>query len=179
VTKDGVWIGNRIYCTFTTNYNWVSLDSLQLTTEYLKIESLTTTTDSHNWVTTPTDSLTQPTQSSTLQPLTTQVKVKVKVTLRPTTSRSVSHGFKDHEGLTIGYLFLLTFTNIVLSITGAPSDERSGLSFVIVIVLPLLVNIYRFTYNVHVSYKYTYIHIICTRPMSVQAKNSRSCSSWC
>jgi hypothetical protein len=26
----------------------------------------------------------------------------------------------------------LTFTSIVLSITGAPSDERSGLSFVLV-----------------------------------------------
>jgi hypothetical protein len=70
----------------------------------------------------------------------TKVKVKVKVTLRPTTSRSVSPGFKAPVGLTIGYLFLLTFTSIVLSITGAPSDERSGLSFFIVIVRPLLVN---------------------------------------
>jgi hypothetical protein len=83
-------------------------------------------------------------------------QVKVKVTLRPTTSRSVSPGFKAHEGLTTGYLFLLTFTSIVLSITGAPSDVRSGLSHVIVIVRPLLVNIYRITCNVHVSYKYTY-----------------------
>jgi hypothetical protein len=57
-------------------------------------------------------------------------------------------------GLTTGYLFLLTFTNIVLSIACAPSDGRSGLSFVIVIVRPLLVNIYRFICNVHVSYKY-------------------------
>jgi hypothetical protein len=57
-------------------------------------------------------------------------------------------------GLTTGYLFLLTFTSIVLSIAGAPSDERSGLSFVIVIVHLLLVNIYKFTCNVHVSYKY-------------------------
>jgi hypothetical protein len=31
---------------------------------------------------------------------TQQVKVKVKVTLRPTTSRSVSPGFKAHVGLT-------------------------------------------------------------------------------
>jgi hypothetical protein len=29
-----------------------------------------------------------------------QVKVKVKVTLRPTTNRSVSPGLKAHEGLT-------------------------------------------------------------------------------
>jgi hypothetical protein len=35
-----------------------------------------------------------------------QVKVEVKVTLRPTTSLSVSPGFKAHEGLTTGYLFL-------------------------------------------------------------------------
>jgi hypothetical protein len=47
--------------------------------------------------------------------------------------------------------FGLTFTSIVLSIEGAPSDERSGLSFVVVIIRPLLVNIYRFTCNVHVS----------------------------
>jgi hypothetical protein len=59
--------------------------------------------------------------------------VKVKLTLRPTTSRSVSPGFKAHEGLTTGYLFLLTFTCIVLSITGAPSHEESRLSFVMVI----------------------------------------------
>jgi hypothetical protein len=85
------------------------------------------------------------------------LEVKVKVTLRPTTSRSVSPGCKAHEGLTTWYLFLLTFTSIVLSITGAPSDERSGLSFVIVIVRPLLVNIYRFTCNVHVSDIYEYI----------------------
>jgi hypothetical protein len=61
-----------------------------------------------------------------------QAKVKVKVTLQPMTSRSVSPGFKAHEGLTTGYLFLLTFTSIVLTIMGTPSDERSGLSFVIV-----------------------------------------------
>jgi hypothetical protein len=83
--------------------------------------------------------------------------IVVKVTLQLTTSLSVSPGFNAHEGLTTGYLFLLTFTSIVLSITGAPSDERSGPPFVMVIVRPLLVNIYRFTCNVHVSYKYTYI----------------------
>jgi hypothetical protein len=67
---------------------------------------------------------------------------------------------------------MLTFT--VLSMSGIPSDKRSGLSFFIVIVRPLLVNIYRFTYNVHVSD--IYIYTVCTRPMSVQAENSRSCS---
>jgi hypothetical protein len=48
VTINGVWIGNRIYCARTLNYNWASLDSLQLTTEYLTTESLTTTTEPHN-----------------------------------------------------------------------------------------------------------------------------------
>jgi hypothetical protein len=38
-----------------------------------------------------------------------------------------------------------------------PLTRGRGLSFVIVIVRPLSVNIYRFTSNVHVSYKYTYI----------------------
>jgi hypothetical protein len=90
------------------------------------------------------------------------IQVKVKVTLRTTTSRSVSSGFKAHVGLMTGYLFLLTFTSIVLSMSGAPSDERSGLSFVIVIVLSLLVNIYRFTCNAHVSYKYVqYEQVLC------------------
>jgi hypothetical protein len=42
------------------------------------------------------------------------------------TNDQLSPGFKAHEGLTTGYLFLLSFTSIVLSITGAPSDERSG-----------------------------------------------------
>jgi hypothetical protein len=84
--------------------------------------------------------------------------LKVKVTLRPTTSRSVSPGFKAHLGLTTGYLFLLTFT--ILSIAGAPSDERSGLSFAIVIIRPLLVNIYRIACNVHVSDIYEYIQYV-------------------
>jgi hypothetical protein len=44
--------------------------------------------------------------------------------------------------------------------SGAPSDERSGLSFVIVIIRQLLVNICRFTCNAHVSYKYTYIQYV-------------------
>jgi hypothetical protein len=65
--------------------------------------------------------------------------------------------------------YWLTFT--VLSPSGAPSDERSDLSFVLVIVRPLLVNIYRFTCNAHVSD--VYIYTIYTRPMSVQAENSR------
>jgi hypothetical protein len=75
-----------------------------------------------------------------------------------------------------GYLYLLTFASIVLSIACAPSDERSGLSFVAVIVLPLLVNIYRFTCNAHVSDIYIYIYTLCTRHISVPAENSRSCS---
>jgi hypothetical protein len=56
--------------------------------------------------------------------------------------------------------FGLTFTSIVLSIAGAPSDDRSGLSFVVVIIRPLLVNIYRFTNNVHVSDIYEYIQYV-------------------
>jgi hypothetical protein len=63
-------------------------------------------------------------------------------------------------GLVTGYLFLLTFTSIVLSISGAPSDGRSGLSFVVVIIRPLFVNIYRFKCNVHVSYIYEYIQYV-------------------
>jgi hypothetical protein len=43
------------------------------------------------------------------------------------------------------------FTSNVLSMSGAHSDERSGLSSVLVTVRPLSVNIYRFTCNTHVS----------------------------
>jgi hypothetical protein len=50
----------------------------------------------------------------------------------------------------------LTFT--VLSMSGAPSDERSGLSFVLVI--DLSVNIYRFAYNANVSDIYIYAQYI-------------------
>jgi hypothetical protein len=42
----------------------------------------------------------------------------------------------------------------------APSDEGSGLSFVVVIILPLLVNIHRFTCNVHVRDIYAYIKYV-------------------
>jgi hypothetical protein len=37
---------------------------------------------------------------------------------------------------------------------------RSGLSFVVVVIRPLLVNIYRFTSNVHVSDIYEYIQYV-------------------
>jgi hypothetical protein len=49
---------------------------------------------------------------------------------------------------------------IVLSIAGAPSEEGLGLSFVVVIIRPLFVNIYRLTCNVHVSYIYEYIQYV-------------------
>jgi hypothetical protein len=66
--------------------------------------------------------------------------LKVKGTLRPTVSRSVRLGVEPHLGLMFGYYYCLTVT--VLSMSGVPSDERSGQSSVIVIVRPLLVNIY-------------------------------------
>jgi hypothetical protein len=52
----------------------------------------------------------------------------------------------------------------VLSMLGAPSDERSSLSFVLVTVRPLSVNIYRFTCNVYIYIQY--IQGLC------QAENS-------
>jgi hypothetical protein len=56
--------------------------------------------------------------------------VKVKVTLRSTTSLSVSLGFEPVWGSWPNVNYCLTVT--VLSISGAPSDERSGLPFVLV-----------------------------------------------
>jgi hypothetical protein len=52
--------------------------------------------------------------------------------------------------------------------SSAPSDERSGLSFVIVIIRPLLVNIYRFTCNAHVSDIYMqYVQGLCQSMLSL------------
>jgi hypothetical protein len=53
---------------------------------------------------------------------------RVRVTLRLTVSQSVCLGVEPRLGLMTRYLFTLKVT--VLSIWGALSDERSGLSFV-------------------------------------------------
>jgi hypothetical protein len=57
-----------------------------------------------------------------------RVRVRVRVTLRLTVSQSVCLGVQPRVGLMTRYLFLLKVA--VLSIWGALSDERSGLSFV-------------------------------------------------
>jgi hypothetical protein len=90
----------------------------------------------------------------------------VWVTLRPTGSRSVSLGVEPHLGLMTRYYLL--FVSFGLLMLGAPSDEGTGLSFVIVFVRLLLMklNIYKFIFIKNNLY---------TRPLSVQAKNSRSC----
>jgi hypothetical protein len=54
-----------------------------------------------------------------------------KVTLRPTVSQSVRLGVEPQLGLITGYQVVLV---TCLSMSGAPSDERAGLSFVIVTV---------------------------------------------
>jgi hypothetical protein len=62
-------------------------------------------------------------------------RLQIKVTLRPMTSRSVSLGFEPHLGLMTRCELLFDsycLTVTVLSISGAHSDERSGLSFVLV-----------------------------------------------
>jgi hypothetical protein len=56
------------------------------------------------------------------------VRVRVRVTLRLTVSQSVCLGVEPRLGLMTRYLFSLKVT--ALSIWGALSDERSGLSFV-------------------------------------------------
>jgi hypothetical protein len=61
--------------------------------------------------------------------------------------------------------------------SGVPSDERSGLSFVIVIVSPLLVNIYRFTSNAHDSDIYKqYVQGPCQSRLSTAAL--LKCALW-
>jgi hypothetical protein len=58
--------------------------------------------------------------------------------------------------------------------SGALSDERSGLSFVIVFV-SLLSIVNRWYIQLLTVKKYIYIYTIYTWPLSVQAENSRSC----
>jgi hypothetical protein len=55
-----------------------------------------------------------------------RLQVKFKVMLRLTVSQSVGLGVKFTLGLMTRYYFCLKFA--VLSLWGAPSDERSGLS---------------------------------------------------
>jgi hypothetical protein len=57
-----------------------------------------------------------------LQLLTPRLKVKVKVTLRPTVSQSVSLGVEPHLGLMTRYLLLLDSYGLVSC--GAPSLTR-------------------------------------------------------
>jgi hypothetical protein len=86
-------------------------------------------------LTTPTPPVTQTSQTPFLQsspysfhPTAFRVRVRVRVTLRLTVSQSVCLGIEPRPGLMTRYLFILKVT--VLSIWGALSDERSGLSLV-------------------------------------------------
>jgi hypothetical protein len=55
---------------------------------------------------------------------------------------------------------MLTFTLLTMSVV--PSDEKSGLSIVVLIMRPLFVNIYRFICNAHVSDIYIqYVQGLC------------------
>jgi hypothetical protein len=68
---------------------------------------------------------------------------------------------------------LVSKTVLVLLKSGAPSDEGLGLISCSLCLLSLKFNIYKFTCikdNI-----YLYIYTIYTRPLSVQAENSRSC----
>jgi hypothetical protein len=141
VTVDGVWIDDWIYYTHTLKYNWVSPDSLSLTTDnWVLTESLLGTTlliqlraqfcDRRNH---STGIPCQHYPGNCQTQLRTQDSWRLKtlrVTLQPTTSRSVHLGFEPVWGSWPNVNYCLTVT--VLSISGAPSDERSGLSFVLV-----------------------------------------------
>jgi hypothetical protein len=60
--------------------------------------------------------------------------VKVKVTLRLTVSQSVSLGVEPHLGLMTRYLLLFDSYGLVF-LWGALSDERTGLSFYMLLTL--------------------------------------------
>jgi hypothetical protein len=57
-----------------------------------------------------------------------RLHTEAEITLRPTVSQSVRLGVEPTVGLTTRYKFCLNFA--VLSLWGALSDERSGLSLV-------------------------------------------------
>jgi hypothetical protein len=94
VTVDGYWIVNWIYCTLQPI----------ITAEYLN-SSTTNSVDSILYI-----SFCKQASSSLLLAFASMVilgvaqsQSQVKVTLRPTISRSVSPGFEHHVGLVTGY----------------------------------------------------------------------------
>jgi hypothetical protein len=111
--------------------------------------------------------------------------VRVRVTLRLTVSQYVLVSNQLCGRLT-RYCFLfksLGLGFVVLSLWGALSDERPGLSFVshsqvIFLCVPLLFTFLSFTPLPH-TYIYIYIqytiHIIHSRPLSVPVRYSRLC----
>jgi hypothetical protein len=103
---DGFWIDDRRYCTYPTCYCPSQTPIRHTMSSLLHLRLLPQDTTS----------------------VLILAQVKVKVTLRLSVSQSVCLGVEPRLGLMTRCFFLLKVT--VLSMWGALSDERSGLSFV-------------------------------------------------
>jgi hypothetical protein len=100
-----------------------------------------------------------------------QVKVKVKVLLRPTVqSASLSRNKAPIRGLRPDLYYCQTIADLLM--WGALSDVRTGLSFARLSSNKSLVS----TYNLHFTSYWMHVYTTYTRPLSVQAQYSRSCS---
>jgi hypothetical protein len=144
---DGFWIDDRIYWTlwysawqhFTVHYD-TSVHSPDFTSRCLVAASNGERSPSSGLPNCPRPHLTATGHSDwnvAVLELTHQsnpslkLLTQVKVTLQLTFSQLVCLGVEPHLGLMTRYFFYLFFVKVaVLSIWGALSDERTGLSFV-------------------------------------------------
>jgi hypothetical protein len=126
VTVDGYWIDNWIYWTLTLKYNWVSPDSLSFTT--------------HNWVSHSNSANTVTTLLASLaNTILVTAELMASLAIHPETELgSQSHVTTDGQSVSQSWCRAPSGAHDQMLLTvrqsGALSDERSGLSFVIVFV---------------------------------------------
>jgi hypothetical protein len=158
VTIDGYWIDNWIYwitISYTTRLQCITLYNSQLSlfssSEHFGSSSATTAATNSYGI--PCHHY--PGNSTKLCTILTQCQSQSHVT---TDDQSVSKfWFQGPWGSHDRIFISVVIYEYCFIDYGRPPLTRGRVCHLSVILRPLLVNIYRFTCNVHVSYKYTYI----------------------